>query len=902
MNQVSHGAAPRSTGARYRLRSVIGETVSHYRVLSRLGGGGMGVVYEAEDLNLGRKVALKFLPEALESPEALERFRREARAASALNHPHICVVYDLGEHAGKPFIAMERLQGQTLKQLVSGRPLPSERVLELGSQLADALEAAHAVGIVHRDLKPANVFVTGHGEAKLLDFGLAKVLGSVAAGSELETAAYLTRAGSRLGTVAYMSPEQVRGETLDARSDLFSLGVVLYEMATGRLPFEGKSTAEIFKGVLADTPASPTSLNPAIPPGLERTILKALEKDRDLRYQHASEMRADLKRLLRDSASGRLPLAEPGRASPALPSRRGFVVVFAFVAALALALGGVWLARRGKGEAIAPTGASVSRRLAVLPFENLGAAEDGYFAEGMTDEVRGKLAGLSGLTVIASGSASQYKGATKPPEQIARELGVGYLLVAKVRWQKSGPTSRIRLTSELVELGGGGAPTTRWQEAFEADLSDVFRVQAEIATKVAQSLEVALSGKERGQLTARPTANLAAYDAYLKGLEIEKEGGFLAKRRAVVQYQQAVALDPGFALAWARLSLARSANYVFGVRSLQDAEVARTAAERAMELAPSLPEGHVALGNYYTWVRKDPEKAFEAYSRGLRLAPDDAPLLRGLVRAERARGRWEEALAHLGRARELDPRSWEGELQLGRILFLLRRSDEAREALDRGLVLAPANFPLISGKASVFLQRGDLAGARAVIAAAPKEVEPTALVIEFATGNDLHWVLDDARRGVLLRLTPEAFDGDRGLWGLVLAQAFALRGDQAKAREHAEEARKAFAAQVAEARDGQPNIYLALALAYLGLKAEAIREGEESVARSPIAKFPVDGPYFQHQLVRIHILLGNHDKALNLLEPLLKVPYHLTPGWLRIDPNFDPLRGNPRFEKLAHGT
>ncbi len=893
---------------------MIGRTVSRYRILSKLGSGGMGVVYEAEDTELGRRVAVKFLPEAaVRSADALDRFKREARAASALNHPHICTVFDVGVHEGKPFLVMERMQGRTLKHTIEGQPLSIGQVVSLGEQIADALDAAHHAGIVHRDLKPANLFVTERGEAKVLDFGLAKMASPEHGGApDAVTVAmeYVTSAGTTLGTVAYMSPEQARGEPVDARSDLFSLGIVLYEMATGRLPFQGGSAAEFFAAILKADPMPPSQLNLAIPSPLEQVMLKLLEKDPALRYQSAADVRVDLKRVLRDSharvsdrADVAVQMSGAAKASGSARSRVGTAIGLAAVLVAVIA-GGLWLTKSragGAGSTIRAVSTSV-KRIAVLPFENIGAAEDTYFADGMTDEVRSKLSGLPGLAVIARTSSNQYKATTKTPGEVASELDVGYLLSATVRWQKTGATSRIRLLPELVEIGDG-VPTTRWQQAFDADLADVFEVQGRIATQVAEALQMTLGATLAMRLDDRPTSNLAAYDAYLRGREIfDRSFDPAIQRQAALQFEQAVALDPKFAQGWARLSLARSMTYGNGLPSPELGDAARAAAEKAFALAPTLAEPHFALGVFERMVSRDRARAVEVLRRGLQIAPDNVDLLRNLGYAEQERGRLEEAFEAVRWAVSLDPRSWANQLSLVDILKRLHRPREAREAADRGLALNPTQLDLIRDKADTYLQEGDLAGARAVVASVPKEVEATALVAHFALYNQ-SWVLSSAQRDLLLRLTRGAFDDNGAHWAEFLATEHSLRGNVAEAQKYAEEARRNYVEQLEKAGDDADLVSsLGYVLALLGQGKDAVRNGERAVTLAPIEKEASDiGGSALKYLALIHTRLGNQESAIDALERLLKAPYRFTPGWLRVDPNFDRLRGNPRFDRLARG-
>ncbi len=875
-----------------------GTRLGAYEILAPLGAGGMGEVYRARDAKLERDVAVKVLPASVaDDAEALSRFEREAKAVAALSHPNILAIHDFGRQEGIVYAVTELLEGVTLRGKLDAGPVSQRQAVDYGLQIAKGLSAAHERGVVHRDLKPENVFVTRDGHVKILDFGLAKRI-EVAGGqaTEAPTVEGQTEPGKVMGTVGYMSPEQVKGLPVDHRSDLFSFGAILYELLSGSRAFRRNTSAETIVAILTQELPELVGTGRNISPALDHIVKHCLEKEPGNRFQSAKDIAFAL-----SEASGATTVTSGVQAVAAPARTKTSRLLIAAGVIVVLAVGaGLFLMRRDHGGQSAAAGV---KRVAVLPFENLGSAENDYFADGIADEVRGKLTTIRGLQVIARASSTPYKKTTKTPRQIADELDVSYLLTATVRWEKSGGASRVHVSPELVDVTQRNAPTSRWQQAFDASLTDVFQVQSDIATRVAQALGVALGAGEEKRLSEKPTENLAAYDAFLKGEEASRGVAISdppTLRKALAFYEQAVALDPSFAQAFARVSVANTLLYANGTPVPELAERARQTAEKAVALAPGRPEGYFALGAYHRLVTVQMDVSLEQYTKGHRLAPGNAEILLGVSQAEMSLGRWEAALEHQKQAERLDPRSFPAVRRLGENLLRTRRYREAREVFDRGLALAPSNLIVIEDKAMTFLGEGDLAGARAVLKAAPGDIAPPALVAFVAYYWDLAWVLDEGQRDLLLRLTPSAFDGDRGIWGLTLAQAFALKDDRANTRAHAEEARKAFEEQLRQAPgDAQRHVLLGLSLAYLSRKEEAIRVGLRGVELRPISKDAVSGAYYQHLLVRIYTLVGEPEKALDQLEPLMKIPYFVSPAWLKIDPNFDPLRKNPRFQKIV---
>ncbi len=676
---------------------MIGQTISHYRIIEQLGAGGMGIVYKAQDSRLDRAVALKFLPEELaQKPQALERFRREARAASSLNHPGICTIYDIGEQDGRAFIAMEFLDGETLRSHIHGQALPLEEILRLGIQIADALDAAHSEGIIHRDIKPANVFVTKRGQAKVLDFGLAKLVPKgVAAGADADSAGESSDSTSIVGiisgTPSYMSPEQVRGDNLDPRTDIFSLGLLLYEMATGRQAFSGSTGGVIIEAVLTRTPVPARSINPDIPPRLEEIINKALHKDRDQRYQHAADIRTDLQRLQRgDDSSSRA--AGENTESVLLSSGSH-----------------LRSSEQQSGRDSTPHTGTVRRErvskiidsLAVLPFENASRdPENEYLSDGIAGSLINILATVPKLRVMAQSTVFRYKGRGIDPQAVGRELNVRAVLTG--RMMQSGGS--LRIGTELVDVATG---SQLWGAQYDRKPGDIFAIQDEISNEISGNLRLKLTRAEKKRLTKRQTHDADAYRLYLQGRHHWNrwtEEGFY---KAIEYFQQAVDKDPGYALAYAGIA---DSHVLLGWNSYLPSKdaypKAKAAAMEALRLDPDLGEAHTPLAAVlwlHDWQWHEAQIEFK---RSLALNPAYPTANHWFAEYVMTMGHHEEAIARMRKSQELDPLSLIIGDAIGWSLYMARRYDDAIEQLQRTVELDP-NYPVTYWVLSLLLRKMD---------------------------------------------------------------------------------------------------------------------------------------------------------------------------------------------------
>jgi len=822
---------------------LIGQTISHYKILEKLGEGGMGVVYKAEDTKLKRTVALKFLsPQSLGTPDEKIRFIHEAQAAAALDHPNICTVYEIDESDGHTFIAMAYIDGLSLREKTESGPLKLEEALSVGIDIARGLQEAHERNVVHRDIKSANVMVTKKGHAKITDFGLAKIAGTTR----------VTKTGTSVGTVAYMSPEQALGEDVDHRSDIWALGVVLYEMLTGRLPFASDHAPALTYQIVHEDPDPITALRTGVPMELERIANKCLEKEPANRYQHVDEVLVDLR--------------------------------------------GMKKAKTEKPEKQASKSEQDSVKLAVLPFENLGASEDEYFADGVTDEITSKLAVIKGLAVISRTSAKKYKETDKGLREIGKELRVDYILEGTIRWDKRGGLERVRITPQLINVADD---FHLWAENYEREIEEIFAVQADIASQIAEALDVTLLGAERQTLETKPTENIAAYQAYLRGLDHARAFGGDELQLGIQMFELAVTLDPEFALSYVELSEAHSNTYNTGDRTEERLLQAKTAVNKALELQPDLPEAHRALAYYYYHGYRDYERGLKELAIAKRGLPNDSRIIEVTAWIWRCQGKFEEAADRMKEAFELNPQDSLLPYELGLTHWFLRKHEEADRYCDLSVSLAPDQRRAYVRKAYNYISwSGDTKRAAEVLETIPGKSHDV---------QELWLGLWRLQRNYKAILDFAASASEPIMWrqvgarpvALLAARSHGLMGESELAHASYDSARALLEHEL-DAHPDDHRIHGALAICYAGLghKDDAIREGKRGVELLPVSEDARIGIHRVWDMAEVYTMVGEYDAALAEIDYLLSIPAGWSVQDIRLDPLWDPLRKLPRYQEL----
>jgi serine/threonine protein kinase/tetratricopeptide (TPR) repeat protein len=866
--------------------------VGPYEVVAPLGAGGMAEVYLARDTRLGRDIALKVVNESLAgSPELVRRFEQEARLAGSLNHPNVVAVYDVGIHEGAPFFVTELLHGESLRQRLSTGRIPLETALDWAAQMAQGLAAAHASGIVHRDVKPDNVFVGSDGRVKLLDFGIAKLTQAAPEvgphgllDDTVTPAASGTRTGSVLGTPGYMSPEQVRGESVDARTDIFGLGAVIYELLSGRRAFPGATLAETAAAILHD---EPRPLAPEVPEAVAQIVLRCLDKEPGHRPQSAGELASALEAL-------RSPADPPGH-PPANRHRK---------------VRPRWLVGAAAGGGIAAVAAllvlsgthraEADRSIAVLPFASLNPGEEAsLFADGIHAELLTQLSHVVDLKVISRQSVLGYRDGTRNLREIGAALGVASVLEGSV--QRAG--NRVRIEARLSDVR---TDRQMWAERYDRDLTDVFAIQTAVTEEIARALRARLSAAEKSRIERRPTRNPEALEFVVRGQEYEGRPNPEPRHFLIAEdlYRRAIALDPDYALAHAQLSYLETGKIYWYQVDATEARLAdaRKEAERAMALDPTLPESHVAMG-YLPYAKRDYRAAIGWFRRALALDANNVTALTTLGYAERRLGEFDSYLKHARRLTELDPRSVVWPEDMAYTLTLLRRYDEATRLFDSVLARAPDDVPARVDKARlVLIWKGDARLARALLAELPAGIEGQG---NFTLNKHLLDLMKVYPRDAVARLAPTSYEFFSARIGayprdFIEALAAAEAGDAAGAEARYDSARRQLEPRV-QANPGDWRLHVAMGRvnAGLGRRADAIREARTAVDLLPISDDAVDGPFVLEELAAVHAQVGERAEAIQILDRLLSSPGFLSPPLLRIDHKWDPLRGEPRFRKLA---